>query len=121
MHLSPTFPPPDVLKSVATFRPVHSHQLFQQAGFLLIRYEANESAYTAYGVTVTGPVFVTLGTYALDLVDSVSQRLDELRLSTLPQPALNESNLAALSLMSPLDLPNLIGPTRTDDAWSAWS
>ena len=116
VHFSPAFSLPDVLKSVATFGPFHSDQLFQQAGLLLIRYQANESAYAAYGATLPGPVFVTSGTYELDLVDSISQRLDILRLSTLPQPALNESNLAALSPMSPLDLPNLIGPTRTDDA-----
>ena len=107
---------PHVLKSVATFGPVDSHQLFQQAGLLLIRYGANESPHAAYGATLPGPIFVTSGTYKLDLVDSISQRLGKLRLSTLPQPALNKSSLATLSPMSPLGLPNLIGPTRTDDA-----
>ena len=42
----------DILKSVATFSPVHSHQLFQQAGLLLVRYQSDKSAYLAYGATL---------------------------------------------------------------------
>ena len=42
VRFSPAFSLADVLKSVATFGPVHSHQLFEQAGLLLVRYQSNE-------------------------------------------------------------------------------
>ena len=63
VRFSPAYSLSDVLKSVATFGPVHSHQLFQQAGLLLIRYQSNESAWLAYGATRPRPIFVTSGTY----------------------------------------------------------
>ena len=47
VRLSPAFSLAAVLKSVATFGPVHSDQLFQQAGLLLVGYHSNESAYLA--------------------------------------------------------------------------
>ena len=72
VRFCPAYSLPDVLKSVATFGPVHSHQLCQQAGLLLVRYPSNESAYLAYGATLPWPIFVTSGTYGLDLTDSIS-------------------------------------------------
>ena len=41
VRFSPAFSLADVLKSVATFGPVHSHQLFQQAGLILVRYQSS--------------------------------------------------------------------------------
>ena len=116
VRFSPAFSLVEVLKSVATLGPVHSHQLFQQGGLLLVRYQSSESAYLAYGATLAGPIFVTSGTYDLDLTDSISQRLEWLSLPSLPPPSLKESNLAALAPMAPFHLPEIVGPSRTDDA-----
>ena len=116
VRFSPAYSLADVLKSVATSGPVHSHQVFQQASLLLVRYQSNESAYLAYGGILPGPIFVTSGTYGLDLTDSISQRLEKLSLSSLPPPKLNEWNLAALARMAPLNLPKFVGPLRTDYA-----
>ena len=57
VRFSQAFSLADVLKSVSTYGPVHSHQLFQQAGLLLVRYQSNESAYLAYGATLPRPFF----------------------------------------------------------------
>ena len=108
VRFSPAFSVPDVLQSVATFGPVHSHQLFQQAGLLLIRYQANESAYAAFGATLPGPVFITSGSVSMDLTTSLTDRLERLRLAPLPPPQLNESNLAAIPPMSSLNIPDMI-------------
>ena len=63
-----------------------------------------------------GPIFVTSGTYGLDLTDSISQRLEKLSLSSLRPPALNESNLAALAPMALFHVPEFVVPWGTDDA-----
>ena len=66
VRFSPAYSLPDVLKSVATRSPVYSHQPFQQAGLLLVRYQSDESAHLAYGATRPGPMFLTSGTFGLD-------------------------------------------------------
>ena len=52
----PTLHVRDVLRSAATFGPVESHQIFQQSGQVMVKYQANDSATTAYGATMPGPI-----------------------------------------------------------------
>ena len=51
----PTLDVCDVLKSASSFGPVESHQVFQQSGLLMVKYQAVQSAATAYGATMPGP------------------------------------------------------------------
>ena len=92
VRFSLSFAVEDVLKSVSFFGPVENHQLFQQAGTLLIEYPADISADTAYGATLPGPVYLMSGTPARDATLTLEQRLASLDLSSLPSPDLNESN-----------------------------
>ena len=74
VRFSPSFSVEDVLKSVSIFGPVENSQLLQQAGTLLIRYQADASADTAYGATLPGPVYLTSGTAARDATLMLEQR-----------------------------------------------
>ena len=96
VRFSPSFSVADVLHAVSVFGPVTSHQLFQQAGLLLVSFQAPQSATAAYGSTLPGPVFLTSGSLAADTALSLEERLQRLDLSSLPTAALNESNLAAV-------------------------
>ena len=111
VRFSPSFAVEDVLKSVSIFGPVENHQLFQQAGTLLIRYQADASAETAYGATLPGPVYLTPGTPARDAALTLEQRLASLDLASLPSPDLNESNLATIpTALTPFDIPDFTPP-----------
>ena len=57
----PTLDVRDVLKSASTYGPVESHQVFQQSGQIMVKYEALESAATAYGATMPGPNIFFIG------------------------------------------------------------
>ena len=57
----PTFAVPEILRSAATFGPVDSHQLFQQSGILLIKFQSDQSARASYGATLPGPVYFSSG------------------------------------------------------------
>ena len=96
VRFSPSFSVADVLHAVSVFGPVATHQLFQQAGLLLVSFQAPQSATAAYGSTLPGPVFLTSGSLATDTALSLEDRLQRLDLSSLPTAALNESNLAAV-------------------------
>ena len=97
-HVLIRFPPiyaiSDVLRSAATFGPVETHQMFQQSGMLLVKYQASTSTTAAYGATLPGPVYFTSGTTEHDSLLTVAERLQHLRLSELPNPILNAGNLA---------------------------
>ena len=56
----PTLDVRDVLKSASTYGPVDSHQVFQQSGQVMVKYQALESATTAYGATMPGPIYFSL-------------------------------------------------------------
>ena len=96
----PTLDVRDVLKSASTYGPVESHQVFQQSGQVMVKYQALESAATAYGATMPGPIYFSSGNSSQDLVMSLTDRLERVKLITFPQPALTEANLTAAA--SPL-------------------
>ena len=111
VRFSPSFAVEDVLKSLSIFGPVENHQLFQQAGTLLIRYQADASAETAYGATLPRPVYLTSRTPARDAALTLEQRLASLDLASLPSPDLNESNLATIpTALTPFDIPDFTPP-----------
>ena len=83
----------DVLKSAATFGPVESHQIFQQSGQVMVKYQAMDSAVTAYGATVPGPIYFSVGNSSKDLVMSFTHRMERVKLITFHQPALTDTNL----------------------------
>ena len=97
-HVLIRFPPiyaiSDVLRSAANFGPVETHQMFQQSGMLLVKYQASRSVTAMYGATLPGPVYFTSGTTEHDSLLTVAERLEHLRLSELPNPILNAENLA---------------------------
>ena len=78
----------DVLKSAATFGPVESHQIFQQSGQVMVKYQAMDSAVTAYGATVPGPIYFSVGNSSKDLVMSFTHRMERVKLITFHNPAL---------------------------------
>ena len=117
MRFSPSFAVEDVFKSVSIFGPVENHQLFQQAGTLLIRYQDDASADTAYGATLPGPVYLTLGTPARDATLTLDQRLASLDLASLPSPDLNDLNLATIpTALEPFDIPDFTPPLNAQKA-----
>ena len=85
----------DVLKLAATFGPVESHQIFQQSGQVMVKYQALDSATTAYGATVPGPIYFSSGNSSNDLVMSLKDRMEHVKLIAFPQPALTEDKLTA--------------------------
>ena len=97
-----TYAVTEILHSAATFGPVQSHQLFQQSGILLIKYQAVSSARASYGATLPGPVYFTSCTPDNDILESLDQRLRTVALSDLPAPAFNEVNLAVAGTTAPL-------------------
>ena len=107
------FPPiyaiPDIIRSAATFGPVDSHQIFQQSGILLVKYQSTQSAAASYGATLPGPVYFTSGTDH-DTTTSIADRLQSVSITDLPSPLLNEANLAAFggSELSPFNMPDLV-------------
>ena len=119
VRFSPSFAVEDVLKSVSIFGPVENHQLFQQAGTLFIRYQADTSADTVYGATLPGPVYLTSGTPARDATLTLEQRLASLDLASLPSPDLNESNLATIpTALTPFGIPDFTPPVNAHKAAS---
>ena len=97
VRFPPTIDIRDVVKSAATFGPVDGHQIFQQSGLVMIKYQAHQSALTSYGATLPGPVYFTSGSSEKDVQMSITDRLEQVRLASLPSPRLNEANLAAVS------------------------
>ena len=95
---SHTFSVKDVLNSTAGFGPVRSHQLFQQSGILLVKYQSTDSAALAYGAILPGPVYFTSGIADQDTNVSLTERLPRVDLAAIPPPKLNEANLAAVGL-----------------------
>ena len=91
----PTLDVRDVLKSAATFGPVESHQIFQQSGQGMVNHQALDSAITAYGAAMPGPIYFSSGNSSNDLVMSLSDRMEHVKLIAFPQPALTEANLTA--------------------------
>ena len=91
----PTLDVRDVLKSAATFGPVESHQIFQQSGQVMVKYQALDSAITAYGATMPGAIYFSSGNSSNDLITSLSDRMERVKLIAFPQPALTEANLTA--------------------------
>ena len=106
VRFSPSFSVADVLHAVSIFGPVATHRLFQQAGLLIVSFQAPQSATAASGSTFSGPVFLTSGSLATDSALSPEDRLQHLDVSSLPTAALDESNLAAL----PKALPSFFLP-----------
>ena len=84
----PTLDVRDVLKSSSTYGSVESHQVFQQSGQVMVKYQALESAATAYRATMPGPIYFSSGNSSQDLVMSLADRLERVQLITFPQPAL---------------------------------
>ena len=112
----PTFAVPEILRSAATFGPVDSHQLFQQPGILLIKFQSDQSARASYGATLPGPVYFSSGGDN-DTTETIAHRLKAISLSNLPPPPppLNAENLIAAARdapLQPLNLPNIqsVGP-----------
>ena len=98
VRFSPAFSVPDILQSVACFGPVASHQIFQQSGTLMVKYQSLDSARIAYGATLPGPVYVTSGSESLDATLPLATRLEKVSLVEMPHAVLNETNLAAVRL-----------------------
>ena len=97
VRFPPTINIRDVVKSAATFGPVDGHQILQQSGLVMIKYQAYQSALTSYGATLPSPVYFTCGSSKKDVQMSITDRLEQVRLASLPSPRLNEANLAAAS------------------------
>ena len=112
LRFSPTFSVKDVLKSAASFGPVESHQLFQQSGILLVKYQSPDSAALAYGATLPGPVYFTSGNADQDTNMPLAERLRRVDLAAMPTPKLNEANLAAVALPD-LALPEIGSASRS--------
>ena len=108
VRFSPSVSVADVLHVVSVLGPVATHQLFQQAGLLLVSFQAPQSATAAYGSTLPGPVFLTSGSLADNTALSLEERLQRLDLTSLPTAALNECNLAAVPTALPsFSLPDI--------------
>ena len=97
-----TYAVTEILRSAATFGPVQSHQLLQQSGILLIKYQAVSSARASYRATLPGPVYFTSGSPDKDTLESLHQLLRTVALSDLPATALNEVNLAVAGNTAPV-------------------
>ena len=109
VRFPPSYANPEIMRSAATFGPVQRHQIFQQSGILLIRYQSDVSARASYGVTLPGPVYFTSGNPENDTTEGLTQRLSAISLSGLPLPVLNEHNLAAVagSTVPPFNVPDI--------------
>ena len=112
VRFSPTFSVKDVLKSAASFGPVESHQLFQQSGILLVKYQSADSATLSYGAILPGPVYFTSGTASKDTTLSLVERINRIDMAAMPPPKLNEANLAAATLPD-FTLPNILSASRS--------
>ena len=112
VRFSPIFSVKDVLKSAASFGPVASHQLFQQSGILLVKYQSPDSAALAYGATLPGPPYFTSGNADQDTSISLAEHLRREDLAAMPPPKLNEANLAAAALPD-LALPEIASDSRS--------
>ena len=103
----PTFAVPEIFRSAATFGPVDSHQLFQQSGILLIKFQSDQSARASYRATLPGPVYFSSGGDN-DTTETIADRLKAIPLSKLPPPVLNAENLFAADGDAPLQPLNLL-------------
>ena len=120
VRFPPTLDTRDVIISAVTFGPVDSHQIFQQSRLVMIKYQANQSALTSYGTTLPGPVYFTSGSSEKDVQMSITDRLERVRLASLPNPRLNEANLAAVSdPLGALSIPDIHSTTCPSSAPSA--
>ena len=112
VRFSPTFRTNDVLKSAASFGPVETHQLFQQSGILLVKYQSVESATLSYGAILPGPVYFTSGSAEKYTSLSLTERMKRVDLAAMPPPKLNETNLAA-AVLPDFALPDIQSATRS--------
>ena len=105
----PTLDVRDILKSAATFGPVESHQIFHQSGQVMVKYQALDSAITAYGATMQGPIYFSSGNSSNDLVMSLSDGMERVK----PQPTLTEANLTAATESVPeFRIPDIASVTQ---------
>ena len=103
----PTLDVRDVLKSAPPFGPVESHQVFQQSGFLMVKYQAVQSAATAYGATMPGPIYMTAGDADRNITISLTDRMEKVKLISLPQPVPKKNEIWR---QPPVTCPNLTSP-----------
>ena len=108
VRFPPTLDTRDVLLSAAAFGPVEDHQIFQQSGLVMVKYQATQSAVASYGATLPGPVYFSSGNTSKDVNMSLVDRLEQVRLAPLPDPFLNEANLAAATnALSEFQMPDI--------------
>ena len=108
VRFPPTLDTRDVLLSAAAFGPVEDHQIFQQSGLVMVEYQATQSAVASYGATLPGPVYFSSGDTSKDVNMSLADRLEQVRLAPLPDPFLNEANLAAATnALSEFQMPDI--------------
>ena len=108
VRFPPTLDTRDVLLSAAAFGPVEDHQIFQQSGLVMVKYQATQSAVASYGATLPGPVYFSSGDTSKDVNMSLADRLEQVRLAPLPDPFLNEANLAAAgNALSEFPMPDI--------------
>ena len=113
VRFPPTLDTRDVLLSAAAFGPVEDHQMFQQSGLVMVKYQATQSAVASYGATLPGPVYLSSGNTSKDVNMSLADRLEQVRFAPLPDPFLNEANLAAATnALSEFQMPH-INPAHT--------
>ena len=108
VRFPPTLDTRDVLLLAAAFGPVEDHQIFQQSGLVMVKYQATRSAVASYGATLPGPVYFSSGNTSKDVNMSLADRLEQVRLAPLPDPLLNEANLAApTNALSEFQMPDI--------------
>ena len=108
VRFPPTLDTRDVLLSAAAFGPVEDHQIFQQSGLVMVKYQATQSAVASYGATLPGPVYFSSGNTSKDVNMSLVDRQEQVRLAPLPDPFLNEANLAAATnALSEFQMPDI--------------
>ena len=108
VRFPPTLDTRDALLSAAAFGPVEDHQIFQQSGLVMVNYQATQSAVASYGTTLPGPVYFSSGDTSKDVNMSLADRLEQVRLAPLPDPFLNEANLAAATnALSEFQMPDI--------------
>ena len=101
VRFPPTLDTRDVL-------PVEDHQIFQQSGLVMVKDPATQSAVASYGATLPGPVYFSSGDTSKDVNMSLADRLEQVRLAPLPDPFLNEANLAAATnALSEFQMPDI--------------
>ena len=108
----PTFSTNNVLKASASFRPVETHQLFQQSSILLAKYQSMESATLSYRAILPGPVYFASGSAEKEASLSLTERMKRVDLAAMPLPKLNETNLAA-AVLPDFALPDIQSATRS--------